>query len=654
MSWWAVVVPVLVGIAFVMLPGLALAYAARMRGVTALSIAPAFSLSVYAVLGVGFGVTHLTWNVATVAIAAIMVVAVVGAVVRWLTRGIAARQRDPRSVAIAGLIGAGIALITVGLRFGLGFGNPDNISQTFDANFHLNGVRYIIDTGDVNPLTFGDLQFAYHGYGSLYPNLWHMVASLIAEGCGASIPVSVNAFSIVIGGLVWPLSIVFLMRQILGARWVPILVAGTLSACFASFPLLLVTFGVLYPNFLGIALVPAGLGALVAALGFARRAPFSRAVAWVVLAVMLAGITLAHPNALVSLMVLSVPLLIAAAWRWVKGAYREHAAASRFVGAAAILLAVAAFFVIVFIKLRPDPAAASWLPSLGPRKALYEALFNAQSGAPAIAMSILVIVGLIAVIVARRNLWLIGSWAIALVLYIATAWLPVGALRFWITGTWYSDVNRLIALEPVVLVPLATIGVVWFGRVAASILRRPGGTGRSVTRGRGPVVTVTLGVLLVAFIGAQLGPSMTRETARTIKAYRLDANSPLLSADERSLIDRLPDEVPVNAMIAGDPWTGTALAWALANRRVLAPHIYSTWPPGGALILHSLRSATPDSAVCKAVRDLDVKYVLDFGTRGVFGPTGQYPGVHHLATSKAVSLIDSQGSAALYRITACG
>jgi hypothetical protein len=106
-------------------------------------------------------------------------------------------------------------------------------------------------------------------------------------------------------------------------------------------------------------------------------------------------------------------------------------------------------------------------------------------------------------------------------------------------------------------------------------------------------------------------------------------------------------------MIAGDPWTGTALAWALADRRVVAPHIYSTWPSGGALILESLRTARHGSAVCDAVNALGVKYVLDFGTRGVFGRTDQYPGVHHLATSRAVERVDEQGRAGLYRITAC-
>lgn len=652
MSWLAIASPAAAAIALVMLPGLGLAYAARMRGISAWGMAPAISMSVYAVLGLGFGVAHLTWNLATVALATIVVVVAVGALAWWLTRRRSAPVRDKRSVLGAGLAAAGVSLLAIGIRFAVGFIHPDNVSQTFDANFHLNGVRYILSTGDVNPLTFGDLQYAYHGYGSLYPNLWHMVASLVAEAGGASIPVAVNAFSIVIGGVVWPLSCLYLTRQLLGARRTPLLVTGALAACFAAFPLLLVDFGVLYPNFLGIALVPAALGSLIVGLGRARGSAVPRWSAWISLFVMLVGISLAHPNALVSLMVLGIPPIAAAAAAWFRAARARGATASRHLIVWGVLFAVAVAFLAIFIKVRPALAAASWPPSLGPRRAIADAVLNSQLGPPAVAVSILVIVGLVATVATRRNIWLIGSWAIAVVLYVGTAWLPMGAARYWLTGTWYSDVNRLIALEPVVLTPLATIGTMWLGALVVSLLRRRARRLEGLD-GRRSIAVVALVVTLVAFVGAQAGPSLTHATAATATAYRLDESSPLLSADERALIDRLPGEVPADALIAGDPWTGTSLAWALGDRRVLAPHIYSTWPPGGALILESLRTATRGSAVCKAVNDLGVRYALDFGTHGVFGETNQYPGVHHLAGSKAVKLVDSQGKAALYRITAC-
>jgi hypothetical protein len=162
-------------------------------------------------------------------------------------------------------------------------------------------------------------------------------------------------------------------------------------------------------------------------------------------------------------------------------------------------------------------------------------------------------------------------------------------------------------------------------------------------------------VVLVVVLGgvAQVERSMVVATGWAKHNYQLAAHARLLSIDERALIERLPREVPAHAVVAGDPWTGTALAWAIADRRVIAPHIYGDRTDAENLILQSLRNARPGSAVCRAVRAEGVTFALDFGTKGVFGYTHQYPGVHHLSTSKAVTLVDHEGSAALYRITGC-
>ena len=82
MSWWAVAPAVAAAIGLVMIPGLIVAYAATARGITAWGLAPALSMTVYTVLALAYGLPHLTWNLGTVGIGVLIVVAVVAIVAR--------------------------------------------------------------------------------------------------------------------------------------------------------------------------------------------------------------------------------------------------------------------------------------------------------------------------------------------------------------------------------------------------------------------------------------------------------------------------------------------------------------------------------------------------------------------------------------------
>lgn len=652
MSWWAIVPPVAAGVILVIAPGLVIAYAATARGITAWGLAPGLSMTVYTVLALVYGVPHARWSLLTVAVGTVVLVAIVALVTWALTRrfGIKPGARDPRVASWLALVGVAIAFVAIAVRFAVVFVHPEAISQTFDNNFHLNGIRYIIDTGEASPLTFSDLQYAFHGFGSFYPNLWHVVASLIAESSGASIAVTANAFSIVIGGVIWPLSCVFLMRQVLGPKPLALLATGVFSVGLASFPMILIGWGVLYPNLLGLALVPCGLGALVLATRLATDARLRPVLGWIAFVALLPGIALAHPNAFVSLLGIGLPALCVAWWLWFRNRRTARPGSRTIAVVVAVAVAGLIVYALIFKFVRPPAIAASWGPIADVKRSLYMGLLNAEYGnVPAFVITFLAIVGAVALIVRRRHRWLIVSALLVEVLFFFTAYLPIGRARLLFTGTWYSDIYRIIALFPIVLTPLAVVGVLWLGELIVRLARKEPGSPSS----GGSLTAVTVALIVVLGVGAQLEPSMDAATAWTANKYKLTDKSILLSTDERALIDRLAKEVPRDAVIAGDPWTGTSLAWALADRRVIAPHVYAVLPPASSLILQSLGSARPGSAVCRAVAQEGVTYALDFGTDGVFGPTSQYPGVHHLAKSKAVTLVDRVGSAALYRVIGC-
>lgn len=79
--------------------------------------------------------------------------------------------------------------------------------------------------------------------------------------------------------------------------------------------------------------------------------------------------------------------------------------------------------------------------------------------------------------------------------------------------------------------------------------------------------------------------------------------------------------MPADAVIAGSPWTGTSVAYALTGRHVLMPHIQMVISDDLEAVNDDLRDATPGSPVCSSIADLGVQYVLDFGSREVHGAT---------------------------------
>ena len=67
-----------------------------------------------------------------------------------------------------------------------------------------------------------------------------------------------------------------------------------------------------------------------------------------------------------------------------------------------------------------------------------------------------------------------------------------------------------------------------------------------------------------------------------------------------------------------------------------------------------LKDAATFPDVCESVRELNVKYVLDFGTRTVTGTLAGYGGVMDLEPNESLELIDQEGpDVKLYKVRAC-
>ncbi|WP_325791513.1 DUF6541 family protein [Arthrobacter koreensis] len=646
----------MVALCVILVPGGLLAFLGfRLRWMAALAVSPVLSVSLVAVSAVIADFMGVRWSWVPLAVLTAATTLVVWLLRAWWA-GRSPEQGQPQAADPALHLVEAVTVVgaaaLVGRRLLYAFGSPESFSQTFDNIFHLNAIQYIADTGSASSLSIGGMT----GIG-FYPAGWHGLVSLVDSLTGSAIPVSVNAVNLVIGALIWPLGCIFLVQQIAGRRVVPTLLAGVLAGAFGTFPLLLVDFGVLYPNFLGVSLIPAVLGILLAVLGLARRsAPLP--LLWLLLLAALPGLGLGHPSAVLAVTAFSVPLVIAAVTRRV----RTEVARRSTVRAWLYILGFVLYgigVVRLWYVVRPAADTLIWLPYQTPAQAMGEVFASAPLGSPVSwAVMILCAFGLVAVVLGRASWWAAGLWAVGGFLYVVATGAADSDFRDLITGGWYTDNYRLAALLPVAALPLAAIGgtmlIAWLNRriwqpVLDLMMAREWKAATTRTATAAAVVIV----LAVTAVATQ--QQNVRNAAMSAAGnYELTDDSPLVSSDEYELMRRLDGVIEDGAELVGNPWTGSSLVYALTGHRPMQLHTISALDPEEDEVYASLREAQTEPDVCPALRETGVKYVLDFGDQEIHGGDHPYPGLEDLDSSGAVELVDAEGDAKLYRITACG
>ena len=261
MDWLGALPAILIALAVLLVPGLAIGLVLRLRLFDAVALAPLVTVTLISVSAVAAPFAGIGWSVLPVLVLTVLVLAACFGITRfaWYPARTAGsgehsflRHQGPWFAAAAA------AFLLIGWQVVHIIGAPENFSQTFDNNFHLNAVRYILDTGNASSLTLTSMTSADQP-AYFYPAAWHGFVSLIVQLSGAPITAATSAAIIAVSAAVWPLSVLFAVRRL--AKLVPaaVLGAGILVGSFSAFPILLLDFGVLYPNLLSLAMVPAAL-----------------------------------------------------------------------------------------------------------------------------------------------------------------------------------------------------------------------------------------------------------------------------------------------------------------------------------------------------------------------------------------------------------
>ncbi len=646
MSWAATLPAVLVSLLVVFGPGLLWGWVLGLRRLTLLALAGPSSITAVVVSAEAAALVGIDWSLLALA-AVTLAVALLLRVVRYrfgqlLQRATSAPAASWRTVLVSWAVSAvPIAALMIWI-----IGVPENIAQSHDNTFHLNALRYIDDTSNASSLTLGYLGTRE---GTFYPAAWHAVVALVMT-TGIPLTAAVNVTNLVVVTGIWSMGCLFLVSRVTSERALPLLVAAVLSTAYSSFPYLLLEFGVVYPYLLSIAMLPAALGLVIQLVGAGVPGSLRPGACALLLVGIMPGLLLAHPSALLGLLALGAPAVLAVVLRRARSGIGRRARFTALAGGAAFLLVTA----LLWATVRPARSGAeNWVDMGNAGSAVVGVLFHGPLGRPAaLLVTILTVAGAVVVLQMRRQRWVLGMYLVAAALFVIGNWQQAPELRWMVTGPWYNDYFRISALLPVAGILVASMGGMAVAGAALDRLRQL----RSARGTPEPSWYVPVVAALLVLAGLALAPwfAVQRGVSEAAQQHRYTDDSRLLTSDELELLQRLPGFVPPDAVTVGTPLTGASLAYAFADRRTLLPHGTSPATADARLIFAELDTMRQNSRVCDAVRRTHLGFVLDFGSASVSGgdaPTP--PGLRELTLANGFELVDRQGDASLYRIVGC-
>ncbi|MDR1441106.1 MAG: hypothetical protein LBJ02_01725 [Bifidobacteriaceae bacterium] len=640
--WLAGTVAAGLGVLWLWLPGLLAGYAVGLRGLALGAISPALS---FAGLGCGALVASMAgvrWGV-WAGLGATLLTALIAQVAGYFFPLI----RSPRALPVwsrpswmaVGGVAAAAALGLFGSAL-VGMGNPGAILQRWDMATHANLVRLIRETGNASPFHMDLSHFPEVG-NAYYPAGLHAVVALLPEGI--DLFVAWNMVVLVAECAIWTVGVVYLSRVLFPGSPKLAMAAAAGSFVFQSTPLALVLQA---PNAVGVAMLPALVGWSVQVARLIKLRAGGVVGRSLVLAVGLLGISLAHPIALFSYAVLAAPIasyIVVTltirgwhrAWRW---------------ATVACLAALTGLTVLAGVGVISEPRVRAvldftpWERGVHPLVALGGGITDATSlfqRIPNLAALILVAVGIAVVLRRRSHRWLVISYGLLLLLYACAAISPPG-LRF-VTGLWYGDRGRIGVLITVAAIPLASLGA----RRLWRLIRQPA-AGRRWLK---PAAAVAAAA---AFAGG-LAVVAIRPSIYAAQGFALastDQRPRFFGPEELAMTRRISQSLPEEGLILGDPFNGSVMAYAVAGREVVFGTLSGPWTKDRRYLIDHFPELGQDPAVCDVLDRLDARFY--YADPQIYYDTRDFASMTSgLDLDDRFELIDSGGSASLWRITAC-
>jgi hypothetical protein len=628
------------------IPGAIVARSVQLTWPITVAIAPALTYGVVALAIIPLGALGIPWNAWT-ALAALLVVTVLAAVSRVLL----ARYRDTEGESRA-VTGRPAATVAVGVLVGAlliwfaalrGIPNWQSIPSTWDAVWHGNTVRFILDTGQASSTHMGELRNVDTHDVLYYPSAFHALVAVYCQITGAAPTTAYTLSALAASVWLFPVSAATLTWCVLRGpdsvwrRAGAAAGAAALSASFTALPYVEFDTAAM-PNLTAYGLVAPTFALITSTLRHRDRVPIA------VLA--LVGVFSVHiTGGVVVVLLLAAWWLLAALWHPVRGRLRDAAA----------LAAVAVPTVLVllpqFITVRQQEdviAGHSFLTYLSKKRGVFDAVFQHSRHLNDFPVQY-ALIGVAAVgglvLLVRKILWPLAVWLLLIVVNVDAGTplgSPVGAVAGAFGEFFYKDPRRLAAATTLLLLPMAGVGLFTLVGLVVEGARRTAGR-----RLPAPAWGAVTSLLLLAATLVSAWHYFPRH--RYLFGDKYDS----VIVDKRDLeamayLAKLPGAR--ETLIGNANTDGTAWMYAVSGLHPLWTHYdypVQQGPGYHRFIMWAYADdADTDPRVAEAVRILDIRYVLISKptVRGFVIPDG----LVSLDTSKSWVKIYDNGEARIY------
>lgn len=661
-EWFALTPMLLLGLAIIVLPGALVLRVSGFRGSLTVSAAAPISLGILAASGLVAGALKVPWSLwilaagtaLTVLSAWLVARLILGRLPSLTTAEILGRPKYASTITFTAVAVAVLASAwaVVSAR------GPDYPVQQIDATFHQSLPWIITQTGDASMLTGPSHAMGLRAIPTYYPLVWHVLVATIG---GPTHIIEATHVMILLLPVIWLLGIGGLALEAFPrSRWAA---AAAVSAAmlFPAYPAFMQVRLPVWPNALGIAVIPAIVALLLRSLRLLEtltKVGRRRAlVAFLGFLLAYLGAVATYPVTLFATLFLIIPL-IGGIFFQVRNAilakYGRHAAASYLV---ATVLAVAGVLVLLavwnprLVNVLFRDSFASFDGIVGKLKAMVT-MWPLGTGWPFIYVAYLVIAAIIAgglwtTFSRREQHWLGWAWVIAFTV-LAAAYFPLGPLTN-LTGLWYNSPYRLI---PLLILPTSLMAASIWQRLETKLLRSRQWPDRRVPIAVGAALTVLLAV-------TGQGLTYTARSGLMQPEYENREDVPVYLADpsEIEMLQRLRGELDPDLMVLGDPANGSTLVEPISNHRTVFPHLtYRTLDTDALYLTKNFRFIETDDRVCRILRHYGIGYYYQDEPGRVTGidPQDRSPGLYNVDTSTGFELVDQADTAKVYKITACG
>jgi D-galactosaminyltransferase len=462
---------VLAGVLLLVVPGALVAAAARLPWAVGIGVAPALTYGVVGLAIIPFGALQIPWNGWT-ALFALVIVAGVAAALRVLLGRFRNRDAEARAPSLrpALMVAAGVVLGAALIGYAAVRGMPywQSIPSTWDAVWHANTIRYILDTGQASSTHMGELRNVETHAPLYYPSAFHALAAIFSQITGAAPTTAYTLSSLAAAVWLFPVSAAVLTWQWLRTHTSEWRTAGSaaaaaaLAASFTAIPY--VEFDTAsMPNLAAYGMAAPTMALVASTLRHRDRIPLA------VLA--LVGVFSVHTTGGF------IVVLFVAAWWLFDGLW--HPLHTRLTDLGTLLvIAVPTLAILLpqFVGIFQQAeiiVGHAFVTHQGKKRALFDAVFQHTRHLNDFPIQY-ALIGLAAtggvILLIRRIWWPLAVWLL-LVVSIVHSSAPfggfIGALTAKFSDMFYSDPRRLSAVITLLLAPMA--GLALFTIVAAAV-----------------------------------------------------------------------------------------------------------------------------------------------------------------------------------------